>query len=249
MLRKAVVGFIAVVPFTALRVFLYRALLGYEIAPGGRIGMFNFINAGRLKMGRAAIGSFNLIDVGELVMDDGAAVSRFNRFKMFNRLQMGERSVIRSNNTVFGTLPGISPFKGHEDMALGKDCIITNGHLFDLSDSVTFGDNVTVAGKESQFWTHSFDFGHVKMQAPIAVDDDVYIGARSIITPGVNITSRVSVGAGTTVSKSITEPGFYVSSSLVRKGDVPDYSAQGCVERNGARFCRRKDRRDAEGGV
>lgn len=239
MFRKVTAFLIAFTPFNSLRVFFYRNLLGYRIAPGCRIGMFNYINVDYCSIGRAAIGILNFIEVNELVLEDGARLSRLNRFKMFKQMRLGSGSVILSNNIFFGTRRGISPFKDHENVTVGKDCIITNGHLFDLSDSINLGDNVTVGGAGCQFWTHSFGLNHIKMQAPITIGDDVYFGARCIMTPGVSIVGGVSIGAGTIVSKSILEPGFYVSSCLLRKGEVTDYSTESLVTHNGARFFRR----------
>jgi acetyltransferase-like isoleucine patch superfamily enzyme len=239
MIRKTIATLIALAPFNALRIFLYRTLLGYKICDGCHIGMFNYINVETCSIGKATIGLFNVVEVGELVMADGSRILKKNRFRSFNRLHLREGSLVRANNVFLGTVPGLTPFKKHENMYVGKDSIITAGHLFDLSDTITLGDNVTVGGMGSQLWTHSFSLDHIKMQAPIIIGDDVYIGSRSVITPGVSIAGKVSVGAGTTVSKSIKEPGFYVSSSLIRKGDVSDYSTENFLVHNGAKFFRR----------
>ena len=55
------------------------------------------------------------------------------------------------------------------------------------------------------------------------------------------IVSDVSVSAGCIVSKDIYETGFYVSSSLVRKGAVLDYSKNvNTIIYEGARFYKRE---------
>lgn len=53
--------------------------------------------------------------------------------------------------------------------------------------------------------------GYTKTK-PVVIGDDVWIGARAIILPGVNIGSHSVVGAGAVVTK-----------------DVPDYSVVGGV--------------------
>jgi tetrahydrodipicolinate N-succinyltransferase len=52
----------------------------------------------------------------------------------------------------------------------------------------------------------------------------VYIGARSLVSMGVRIANGAIVGAGTTVSKSLAEPGLYVSASTRRlpRPDPPE---------------------------
>lgn len=45
---------------------------------------------------------------------------------------------------------------------------------------------------------------------PAEIEDNVFIGAGSIIMPGVKICSGTIIGAGSLVNKSITNPGTYV---------------------------------------
>ena len=54
---------------------------------------------------------------------------------------------------------------------------------------------------------------------PIKIKSDVYLGARVILLSGVEIGSRVVVGAGAIVTKSLNEPGVYVGTParLVKK--------------------------------
>lgn len=114
------------------------------------------------------------------------------------------------------------------------------GHLFDLSDTITIGDNVTIGGQGTQFWTHGFDLNHVKIQAPIEIEDDVYIGSSCIIMAGVKIVKSVSVGSGSVVPKSILESGFYISSNLIKKGEVSDWSNnEDLLTHNDSKFIRK----------
>lgn len=74
---------------------------------------------------------------------------------------------------------------------------------------LTIGNNVTIA-KNSMIFTHNgaisllAKFGISKERcSPVVIDNDVFIGAGSIILPGVSIGEKVIIGAGSIVTKSI----------------------------------------------
>lgn len=239
-MKKFIAVLVAFIPFGVVRIFLYRSILGYKISYSAKIGPFNYIFADSCFIGQVNIGFFNYFDVGDLVLNDGVIIGRFNRFRWISKLLVGAGSVIRGRNSFFGTKPGISPFKTNEQMTMGQSCIVTNRHQFDLSEAITIGDDVTIGGADSQFWTHGFDLEHTKIQAGINIGDRVYIGSRVMVLQLVSIASDVVVGAGTVVSKSISESGFYVSSAVVRKSDVPCYkNSKSLVNFNGYGFLRK----------
>jgi len=231
---------VALLPSNILRILVYRLLSGYDISFDSRIGMFNLILCNKLCVKTARIGNFNVIMAKDLKMAPGSSIIKNNRLRDVNRVVLYESATIVSGNRFVGTKPRISPFKEHENLSVGARTVIVVGHRFDLSDSITLGDNVTIGGTLSEIWTHGFDLDHVKIQAPVTIGNDVYIGSRSLILPGIDICDRASVGAGTVVSKSIVQPGFYVSSQLQRKGEGPDYSQmEGVVSHNDAKFFRK----------
>jgi len=74
---------------------------------------------------------------------------------------------------------------------------------------ISMGDNVYVTAGV-QFITHDGgtlilrkDFPDLEWTAPISVGDDVYIGVRSLILPGVTIGSRSIIGAGSVVTRDV----------------------------------------------
>ena len=80
---------------------------------------------------------------------------------------------------------------------------------------IKLGSNVTIS-TEVQFLTHDggvalfrSTHGPVDRIAPIEISDNVFVGCRCILLPGVHICSNVIVGAGSVVSKSIVKPGVY----------------------------------------
>lgn len=76
---------------------------------------------------------------------------------------------------------------------------------------ITLGDNVFITAGV-QFLTHDGgtlilrrDHPDLEWTAPISIGDDVYIGVRSIIMPGVRIGDRCIIGAGSVVTRDIPD--------------------------------------------
>ena len=80
--------------------------------------------------------------------------------------------------------------------------------------SITIGNNVKIGGGASIYDTdfHSIspnlransktDFAH-KIKSPVIIEDNVFIGAHSIILKGVTIGANAVIGAGSVVTKSV----------------------------------------------
>ena len=82
-----------------------------------------------------------------------------------------------------------------------------------LSGNVTIGDNVMM-GPDVVILTklHKFDRIDVPMieqghasEMPVVIGDDVWIGTRSIILPGVSIGTGAIIGAGSIVTKDVPQ--------------------------------------------
>ncbi len=240
MMRTLILLAIAIVPFNRLRILLYRSICGYDISYDCRIGLMNLFSVKDCSMEGAVIGILNQIKVEKLVMSPGASIGRFNKIKNVKNVAMGKNAVVNNRNSIMGTPAGLTPYKEFENFSLGQDSIVVAMHYFDLSDSITIGRNVTIGGRSTEIWTHGFDLNHVKIQAPVEIGNDVYMGSRCSVMPGVTIADRVSIGSGTLIPKSVTESGYYVSSQLIRKGDVADFTEEpGVVTHNGYRFLRK----------
>jgi acetyltransferase-like isoleucine patch superfamily enzyme len=83
---------------------------------------------------------------------------------------------------------------------------------------ITIGNNVYITAG-CQFITHDGatlilrqEVPDLEITAPIIVGDDVYIGLRTMILPGVKIGNRCIIGAGSVVTKSI--PDGYVAAGV-----------------------------------
>ncbi|MEK8090927.1 acyltransferase [Thermithiobacillus plumbiphilus] len=239
--RRVLLLLIAVLPGNALRILLYRILLGYDIDYQSRVGMLNYLHLGSCRLRGARIGSLNLVRANRLIMAEGACIYRFNRIQDVSTFSLGQSSLVRSRNNFIATAPDSTPFKHLENFTAGDRCLITNEHFFDLSDEIRLGDNVTFGGQGTQVWTHGVSVDRVRMQSPVTLGNHIYIGSRSLIVQGVQIGARVVIGAGTVVSRSLAADGFYVSSKVQCKGQFQEYvSHPDLISYRGNAFLRKK---------
>ena len=94
-------------------------------------------------------------------------------------------------------------------MKIGDNCCIQPGVIFDYSHCwlIKIGNNVTIA---PQAYLLAHDASTKKINnyskvSSITIEDNVFIGARAVIMPGVTIGKNSIVAAGSIVTKSIPE--------------------------------------------
>lgn len=94
-------------------------------------------------------------------------------------------------------------------MKIGQGCAIQPGVVFDYSHCwlIHIGDRVTIA-PEAYILAHDAStkrsHGYTRIGA-VTIGDDVFIGARAIIMPGVSIGNEAIVAAGAIVTKDVPE--------------------------------------------
>ena len=91
------------------------------------------------------------------------------------------------------------------ELEIGHDVYINQGTNIYCSKSIKIGNNVAIADlvmiSDTNF--HEIEESEPIRIKPIIIDDNVWIGARSIILPGVEIGKNSVIGAGSVVTKSI----------------------------------------------
>jgi acetyltransferase-like isoleucine patch superfamily enzyme len=208
----------ALLPASPMR-FCLR-VLGHRIGARVRIG-WSLVWVERLMLDDdAKIGNFNLLALRRLVMHAQSRIGRGNIAGRPLSIVLAPRAMIGNANKIVRGPQGLVT-QGPAWLRLGMLTKITSNHLIDCTCSVRFGDNAILAGAASQVWTHGYihdesGAGRYRIDAPVRIGDNVYIGSACIITMGVEIAAGVIVGAGTTVSRPLTEPGLYVGASIRR---------------------------------
>lgn len=167
------------------------------------------------------IGFGSYINASQVIIGDDVHIDNFVRIKFLDKFSIGDNSSIGSSTIVCGAM------KENKasicELVIGNNSNILCSHYFDVVAPITIGDYVTIGGKWSQFYTHSFDLSGARLDGEIRIGDHVYIGAGCIINLGVNIGSQIVVTAGTCLSQSIKSEGVYANSKLIRKGNVHEY--------------------------
>ncbi|CAM4182317.1 maltose O-acetyltransferase [Paenibacillus endophyticus] len=101
-------------------------------------------------------------------------------------------------------------------MKIGENCTIQPGVTFDYSHCwlISIGNNVTIA-PHAYILAHDASSksatGYTKI-GNVTIGDDVFIGARAIIMPGVSIGKGSIIAAGSIVTKSVP-PGYIFGGS------------------------------------
>lgn len=93
-------------------------------------------------------------------------------------------------------------------LSIGADCIVNIGSVFELNDSITIGDRVSI-GHQVLFLTTTHEVEGSRLRAgrlvaaPIVVGDGAWVGARSVVLPGVTIGAGSIVAAGSVVNRDV----------------------------------------------
>lgn len=115
-------------------------------------------------------------------------------------------------------------------LKIGKDFKRMGGVIIDPSHCyhITIGDNVTLAPRVHILAhdTSTYVFFGKTRAANVTIGNDVFVGASSIILPGVHIGNRVIIGAGSIVTKDIPDNSVAVGNPAKVICSVDDYLAK-----------------------
>ena len=120
--------------------------------------------------------------------------------------------------SIFGGPITIEGYFGAEIVQVGSDCVINRGAHFDatekieIGDRVAFGQDVIVLTASHESGDSSRRMGRMS-QGPVAIGDGAWVGARTIVLPGVTI------GAGAVVATAAVVTADVAPDTLV--GGVP----------------------------
>jgi acetyltransferase-like isoleucine patch superfamily enzyme len=106
---------------------------------------------------------------------------------------------------------------GHGGVTIGADSLL--------------GPGVVVASSDHVFW----DEGPIQAQGftrePILIGEDVWLGAATVVCPGISIDSHVVVGAGSIVTQNLVGGMVYGGVPAVQLGTISDRKA-GSIRRH-----------------
>lgn len=192
-------------------------LLGHHVARTARIEPA-LVAVERLWMqDQAVIRLGNVIRCRRLIMRRRSYLDRFNRVSGPLTVALAETAALGRANVVYRAPHPTSI--GPAMLRLGRLSKITSSHLIDCTCTISIGDYSTIAGAGSQLWTHGYKHasqgpGRYRIDGRIDIGDNVYIGSASVLNAGLQIADRVTVGSHSSVSKTLSTPGVYVSQQL-----------------------------------
>lgn len=204
------------IPINFLKIFFLRTI-GHEISYQARLG-FSILLVNRLELDKEArISSFNLIRINHLKLKENSFIGRLNVIYGPMDLRLDTSAGISKRNKIRRAYAPIS--YGKAMLSLGYNSFIVSNHFLDLTKSVKIGENSIIAGIGSQLWTHGYyhaDNGNerIRIDGEIQIGNNVYIGSSCIFNPGVKVSNSINIGAGSTISKNLENPGMYVSQKL-----------------------------------
>lgn len=116
--------------------------------------------------------------------------------------------------------------KGPQGLVIGKKCFMGDDCLLDLYESITLEDHVTL-GQRVLVLTHtSVGYSDHPLQKyfkrtkkPVVFQSGCFVGAGSIILPGVTVGQKAFIAAGSVVTENIPRESVYagVPAKLIRK--------------------------------
>jgi acetyltransferase-like isoleucine patch superfamily enzyme len=183
-MRSAVLFLLMFLP-SGLRVICYRSFFRWRIGRGVKIG-------------------FSYIDCAELEIGDNVHIGHFNVFRKTRKLTIGNETFIGSFNQISGSGTYYDNFPCA--VSIGRRCFIMSRHFIDSSGIVTIDNGVTLAGRDTQVWSHSQVMENEPQLAPLTVEigGDTYVGARATLV-GCKIPPKAVVGAGSVVTKDFSD--------------------------------------------
>ncbi len=199
-------------------VFWILNLLGHNIHSKAKIGFsFIWLDESMTLKEMSSIGHFNIIKIKAVRIEPLGYIGRFNKLVGPFEIILAEKAAIGDGNKCNRSPLGVS--YGNSVLRLGTLSKITANHRVDCTRSITIGDYSTIAGHDTQLWTHAYyhdktGAGRFRLDGGIEIGNNVYIGSRCILNGGVAIVDNVVVGANSCVSKSLLNPGTYVNQPL-----------------------------------
>ena len=100
---------------------------------------------------------------------------------------------------------GNKSINGGDHFGFGKGCRIYAAGGISIGTHVMISPYVTLMTSNHRYVTQFSEIGNYDEYRPIVIKDDVWIGERAIILPGVTIGRGAIVGAGAVVTKDVPD--------------------------------------------
>tara|TARA_R110002020_G_scaffold222199_1_gene430656 strand:- start:2389 stop:3258 length:870 start_codon:yes stop_codon:yes gene_type:complete len=176
------------------------------------------------KIGKDCTISVNNLEVGSDVIIGNNVTIICDSFKIGRNSVIGDNVTITCNKFECGDwlfmTKGVEIGRGgcngpNSNVKIGNHVGIFENTIINPSETVEIGDNVGI-GAEVMIWTHGAwldvmkgfpsDFG------PVKIGNDVWLPARSIVLPNVEIEDNIVIGIGSIINRSLPKGCFAAGS-------------------------------------
>jgi len=110
---------------------------------------------------------------------------------------------------IYGLVAGHERYARKIGVRIGSGCRILTRHfgsepfLIEIGDRVTLSRDVVFFNHDGSTWLMRDAKGRRQRFGRIRIGSEVFIGARTILLPGVDIGDRVVIGAGSVIARSV----------------------------------------------
>lgn len=167
-----------------LKIPFYRVALGWKIGSNVKIGL-------------------SIFDAEKVELGDNVRIGHLNFSNCASTISVGPGTIILNNNMISG---GAYAEPGWVNtLQIGEKCVVTSKHFFDVGGGISIGNHTTIAGRDSQLWSHTIKFQqgkHSLTPLPLSIGSRAYLGARCTVL-FCTIPDDCLVGAASVVNKSI----------------------------------------------
>jgi maltose O-acetyltransferase len=146
-----------------------------------------------------------------------------------------KQALVKNSKKFLKRLLGIKPYNMLEELKkkelkvgsnfhIQEGCIIDISHSYhiEIGDDVSLAPNVHILAHDASTWWF-LEYTKIKN---VRIGNRVFIGAGSIIMPGVNIGNNVIIGAGSVVTKDIPDNSVYTGNPAIFKMHTDIYIAK-----------------------
>jgi len=187
------------------------------------------------------IGAHSDIRSSIIALGDGVRLGdRFNALAA-DELSIGHHSIISHDANFTARSISIGPFlyadenieigrggcKGEDSIVkIGAHCMLCTGTLLNPSSRIEIGDDVGI-GQHVHIWTHGGYLGVLNgfpaQFAPVKIGNHVWLPARSIVLPGVQIGDNVVIGINSLINKDLPSGVLAagIPAKVIREGIYP----------------------------
>ncbi|HVW66391.1 MAG TPA: acyltransferase [Candidatus Peribacteraceae bacterium] len=120
-----------------------------------------------------------------------------------NHIRTGNRGKIRDFSVLFGSPD--HPLTIGDDFFIGAQCYVNGCAGLTIGNRVTIAPGVMIFSDSGPNTSPLLQKTHPIVAKPIIIGDDVWIGARAMILPGVTIGNRCIIGAGSLVKNNVPD--------------------------------------------